>query len=208
MKKYNNLKRIEEEGIIAVIRANNIQKAKEISLACIKGGITNLEITFTIPGAQKLIEELSEDFGDKLLIGAGTVLDSETARIAILAGANFIVNPGFDLESAKLCNRYRIPYMAGCMTVTEIIKALEAGSDVIKIFPGSAFGPDYIKALKVPLSQANLMPTGGVDINNVDQWIKNGSFAVGIGGNLTKGSADEIQKKAKQFIKKIKEARG
>ena len=125
------------------------------------GGIGPIEITFTVPGAHKVIEALTEEFGDELLVGAGTVLDSETARIAILAGARYIVSPGFSLETAKLCNRYQIPYMAGCITLTEMITAMEAGVDVIKVFPGSAFDPDFIKAIKGPLPQAVLMPTGG-----------------------------------------------
>lgn len=207
MRKYEVLQRIEEVGVVAVVRAKNSEEAKKISLACMAGGIDSIEITFTVPGAQKVIESLTEEFGDRLLVGAGTVLDSETARIAILAGAKYIVSPAFDLETAKLCNRYQIPYMPGCMTLKEIITAMEAGADVIKIFPGSVFGPDFIKAIKGPLPQAVLMPTGGVSIENVDKWIKNGCIAVGVGGNLTKGSSEDMTKAAKEFVDKIKEAR-
>lgn len=171
------------------------------------GGIDSIEITFTVPGAQKVIESLTEEFGDELLVGAGTVLDSETARIAILAGAKYIVSPSFDLETAKLCNRYQIPYMPGCMTIKEIITAMEAGADVIKVFPGSVFGPDFIKAIKGPLPQAVLMPTGGVSLENVDKWIKNGCIAVGVGGNLTKGTSEDMTKAAKEFVDKVKEVR-
>lgn len=207
MRKYEVLKRIEEVGVVAVVRAENSEKAKKIALACMEGGIDSIEITFTVPGAHKVIESLTEEFGDRLLVGAGTVLDSETARIAILAGAKYIVSPGFDLETAKLCNRYQIPYMAGCMTITEMIKAMEAGVDVLKVFPGSAFGPSFIKAVRGPLPQAVLMPTGGVSIDNVDQWIKNGCIAVGVGGNLTKGSSEDMTNAAKEFVAKVKEAR-
>lgn len=207
MRKYEVLQRIEEVGVVAVVRAENSEKAKKIALACMNGGIDSIEITFTVPGAHKVIESLTEEFGDRLLVGAGTVLDSETARIAILAGAKYIVSPGFDLETAKLCNRYQIPYMAGCMTITEMIKAMEAGVDVIKVFPGSAFGPSFIKAVKGPLPQAVLMPTGGVSIDNVDQWIKNGCIAVGVGGNLTKGTSEEMTSAAKEFVAKVKDAR-
>ena len=207
MRKYEVLQRIEKVGVVAVIRAENSEKAKKIALACMEGGIDSIEITFTVPCAQKVIEDLAVEFGDKLLIGAGTVLDSETARIAILAGANFIVSPGFNLETAKLCNRYQIPYMAGCMTVTEMIAAMEAGVDVLKVFPGSAFGPDFIKAIKGPLPQAVMMPTGGVSIDNVDKWIKNGCIAVGVGGNLTKGSSEDMTNAAKEFVEKVKLAR-
>ena len=207
MRKYEVLKRIEEVGVVAVVRAENSEKAKKIALACMEGGIDSIEITFTVPGAHKVIESLTEEFGDRLLVGAGTVLDSETARIAILAGAKYIVSPGFDLETAKLCNRYQVPYMAGCMTITEMIKAMEAGVDVLKVFPGSAFGPSFVKAIRGPLPQAVLMPTGGVSIDNVDQWIKNGCIAVGVGGNLTKGSSEDMTNAAKEFVAKVKEAR-
>lgn len=207
MRKYEVLRRLEEVGVIAVVRAKNSEEAKRIALACMAGGVTSIEIAFTVPGAHKVIEALSEEFGDELLVGAGTVLDSETARIAILAGAKYIVSPSFDLEAAKLCNRYQVPYMAGCMTITEMVKAMEAGTDIIKVFPGSAFGPSFISAIKGPLPQAVLMPTGGVDLNNVGQWIKNGCIAVGVGGNLTKGSSEEMTQAAKEFVEKVKEAR-
>lgn len=207
MRKYEVLQRIEMVGVVAVVRAENSQHAKNIALACMKGGIDSIEITFTVPRAQKVIEALTEEFGDTLLVGAGTVLDSETARIAILAGAKFIVSPAFDIETAKLCNRYQIPYMPGCLTLTEMIKAMEAGADVIKVFPGSLVGPDYIKAIKGPLPQALLMPTGGVSLDNVDKWIKNGCIAVGVGGNLTKGSKEEMTKAAKEFVDKVKSVR-
>ena len=207
MRKYEVLQRIEKVGVVAVVRAENSEKAKKIALACMEGGIDSIEITFTVPGAQKVIESLTEEFGDTLLVGAGTVLDSETARIAILAGAKYIVSPAFDLETAKLCNRYQIPYMPGCVTLTEMIKAMEAGADVIKVFPGSLVGPDYIKAVRGPLPQAVLMPTGGVSLDNVDKWIKNGCIAVGVGGNLTKGSSEDMTKAAKEFVEKVKSIR-
>ncbi len=207
MRKYQVLKRIEDVGVVAVVRAHNSEEAKKIALACMEGGVDSIEITFTVPGAQKVIEDLSLEFGDKLLVGAGTVLDSETARIAILAGAKYIVSPGFSLDTAKLCNRYQVPYMAGCMTITEMITAMEAGVDVIKVFPGSAFGPDFIKAIKGPLPQAVLMPTGGVSLDNVDQWIKNGCIAVGVGGNLTKGTSEDMTNAAREFVDKVNSVR-
>lgn len=207
MRKYEVLNKIEEMGVIAVVRAKSPDEAKRIALACMAGGVNAIEIAFTVPGAQKVIEALTEEFGDKLLVGAGTVLDSETARIAILSGAKYIVSPSFDQETAKLCNRYQVPYMAGCMTITEMVRAMEAGTDVIKLFPGSAFGPSFISAVKGPLPQAVLMPTGGVSLENVGDWIKNGCIAVGVGGNLSKGSSEDITKTAKEFVAKIKEAR-
>lgn len=207
MKRHEVVKRIEDTGIVAVVRAENTEKAMNISKACLAGGIDSIEITFTVPGAHKVIEDLTNEFGNELLVGAGTVLDSETARIAMLAGAKYIVSPSFDLETAKLCNRYQVPYMPGCMTIKEMVIAMEAGADVIKVFPGSAFGPSFIKAIKGPIPQAVLMPTGGVSIDNVDQWIKNGCVAVGAGGALTKGSMEDITETAKKFVEKIKEAR-
>jgi len=212
IEKLNALKRIMDVGVVAVVRADNAQMAENISKACIEGGIPAIEVTFTVPNADKVISSLKEKFTkEELIVGAGTVLDSETARIAILAGAQYIVSPGFDLETAKLCNRYQIPYMAGCMTITEMIKAMEAGTDVIKLFPGSAYGPSIVKAIKAPLPQVPIMPTGGVDINNVAEWIKNGCVAVGVGGKLIEGAKTgnykEITRLAKEFVNKVKEAR-
>lgn len=211
--KFETLRKIHETGVVAVVRAENEEGAEKISRACIEGGISAIEVTFTVPGADKVITSLKNKFSkDELIVGAGTVLDSETARIAILAGAQYVVSPCFDLETAKLCNRYQIPYMPGCMTISEIVQAMEAGADVIKVFPGNAFGPDFIKAIKGPLPQATLMPTGGVSLDNVDQWIKNGCVAVGVGGDLTAGAKTGnyalITETAKAFVRKVKEARG
>lgn len=207
MRKFEVLQRIEEVGVVAVVRAPDTETARKISLACMDGGVNAIEITFTVPGAQYVIEDLTKEFGDQLLVGAGTVLDSETARLAILAGAKYIVSPGFDLETAKLCNRYQIAYMPGCMTITEMLTAMEAGADIIKVFPGSAYGPSFIKAIKGPLPQAVLMPTGGVSLDNVGEWIQNGCVAVGVGGNLTKGSSIDMAKAAKKFVEAVKDAR-
>lgn len=208
MKKFEVLNKIKEVGVVAVIREENIEKAINVSKACIEGGIPAVEVTYTVPGASEVIAELKRTIPtEKLLVGAGSVLDSETARIAILAGAEYIVSPAFDPDTAKLCNRYQIPYMPGCMTITEMVTAMESGCDIIKMFPGSAFGPSFVKAVKAPLPQINIMPTGGVSIENVDQWIKNGVIAVGAGGQLTSGSYEEIVAKAKEFVQKVREAR-
>ncbi|MBV4440583.1 bifunctional 2-keto-4-hydroxyglutarate aldolase/2-keto-3-deoxy-6-phosphogluconate aldolase [Clostridium tyrobutyricum] len=212
IEKIETLRRIEEVGVVAVVRAENSETAEKISKACIDGGIPAIEVTFTVPGADKVIASLKNKFSEKeLIVGAGTVLDSETARIAILAGAKYIVSPGFDLDTVKLCNRYQIPYMAGCMTVTEMVKAMEAGTDVIKLFPGSAYGPSIVKGIKAPLPQVPIMPTGGVSLDNVDQWIKNGCIAVGVGGQLTGGAKtgdyNKITETAKEFVRKVKKSR-
>jgi len=207
MTKFEVLKEISDVGVVAVVRAKDMEDGIRIAKACRKGGITAIEITFTTPDAHKVIEGLSKEMGSEMLVGAGTVLDSETARTAILAGAKYIVSPGFDEATAKLCNRYQVPYMAGCMTITEMIKAMEAGTDVVKLFPGSAFGPSFIKAVKGPVPQVVIMPTGGVDIDNADQWIKNGCIAVGVGSALTKGTDEEVAEKAKAFVEKVRAAR-
>lgn len=213
MRKLSILSKIAECGVVAVVRADSKEEAMAISEACVKGGIQGIEVTFTVQGADGVIKELSSYYQDnnQVVIGAGTVLDAATARIAILAGAQFVVSPAFDAETAKLCNLYGIPYMPGCMTITEMKTALEAGVDIVKLFPGSAFGPEFVKAVKAPLPQVNIMPTGGVDLDNIGQWIKNGCVAVGVGGNLVApaktGNYAAITDYAKQYVAKVKEAR-
>lgn len=213
MHKMNVLKKITECGVVAVVRADSEEEAIAISKACIKGGIKGIEITFTIEGADKVIKELHTLYQDdnEVVIGAGTVLDTATARIAILAGAQFIVSPAFDSDTVKLCNLYQIPYMPGCMTITEMTRVLEAGVDIVKLFPGTVFGPEFVKTIKSPLPQANIMPTGGVNLENVAQWIKNGCVAVGIGGNLIApaktGDYQKITEYAKQYVSIVRKAR-
>lgn len=210
--KLHNLQRIIETGIVAVLRAESSQQALKIAEAVRCGGIDLIEITLTVPGALDVIKDLKDSYPDgQILIGAGTVLDSETARLAILAGAEFVVSPIFNREMIRLCNRYQKICMPGCMSITEMVEAMEAGADVIKLFPGSAFGPSIIKAIKGPLPQAPILPTGGVSLDNVDQWIKNGCIAVGVGGELTRGAKEGnyalIEETARQFVEKIKLAR-
>mgnify|MGYP002144137674 CR=1 FL=1 len=208
MVKFEILNKIKEIGVVAVIRESNPQEAIKVSKACVEGGIPAVEVTYTVPGASEVIKELKKTIDpSKLLVGAGSVLDSETARTAILAGATYIVSPAFDSETAKLCNRYQVPYMPGCMTITEMVTAMESGCDIIKLFPGSAFGPSFVKAVKAPLPQINIMPTGGVSLENVDEWIKNGVVAVGAGGQLTSGTYEEIVEKSREFVLKVEEAR-
>ncbi|MEH7117468.1 bifunctional 4-hydroxy-2-oxoglutarate aldolase/2-dehydro-3-deoxy-phosphogluconate aldolase [Neobacillus vireti] len=214
MKKLDVLTKISECGVVAVVRADSKEEAVKISAACIEGGILGIEVTFTVQGADEVIKELSSIYQNhpEVVIGAGTVLDAATARIAILAGAQFVVSPAFDEDTAKLCNLYQIPFMPGCMTITEMKQALASGADIVKLFPGNAFGPDFVKAVKAPLPQVNIMPTGGVSLDNVDQWIKNGCVAVGVGGNLVApaklGDYDKITEYAKQYVQKVQEARG
>ncbi|CAA7603240.1 2-dehydro-3-deoxy-phosphogluconate aldolase [Acididesulfobacillus acetoxydans] len=204
--------RIKEGGLVAVVRAESTEQAFKITEACIAGGVVAIEITFTVPGAADLIKELAAKYKNgPIIIGAGTVLDPETARTAILAGAEYIVSPSLSVETVKLCNRYQVPCMPGAMTVKEAVECMEAGADIVKIFPGEVFGPKIIKAIKGPIPQAAMMPTGGVSLDNVEEWIKAGAVAVGVGGSLTagakKGDYESITTIAKQFIEKIKAAR-
>lgn len=213
MKRLEMIKKISDAGIVAVIRATSKEEGIKIVEAVKKGGITALEITMTVPGAVEIIKELSEIYKDDedMLIGAGTVLDPETARACILAGAKYIVSPSLNVETVKLCNRYRIAVMPGVMTVKEAIEALELGVEIIKVFPGNAFGPSIISSFKGPLPQANFMPTGGVSLDNVKEWINAGAVAVGTGGDLTKGAKtgnyELVTETAAKFVEAVRKAR-
>ncbi len=212
IQKLNVLHRIIDSGLVAIIRADVSDHAARIAEACARGGVAALEVTFTVPGAAKVIESLSREYKpQEMIIGAGTVLDPETARIAILSGAQFVVSPALNNDTARLCNRYQIPHMPGTGTVKEIIDAMEAGADIIKIFPSEGLGPGFVKAVRSPLPQAQLMPTGGVSLDNVSDWIKAGCVAVGVSGHLTgmKAANDSkaITDLAKEFLEKIRKAR-
>ncbi len=212
LKKTEILGKITASGLVAVIRAENPEQAERIAEACTLGSVAALEITFTVPGASGVIEHLAKKSAGGILVGAGTVLDPETARIAILAGAQFVVSPALNPATARLCNRYQVPYMPGAGTVREVIEAMECGADIVKVFPGEILGAAFVKAVKAPLPQAHLMPTGGVNIENVADWISAGSVAVGVGGNLTAGAKTgdfaSITRIGLQFAQKIKVARG
>ena len=214
MIKINTLKALKDCGVVAVVRGDSKEVGVEISKACVKGGVKAIEGAYTNKFAKDIIRGVSEIYAgqDDVVIGAGTVLDAETARSAMLAGAKYIVSPAFDAETAKICNRYKVPYLPGVMTINEIISAHEAGVDFVKLFPGSAFGQGYVKAIKGPLPYANIMVTGGVNIDNLDSWIKAGVDAVGIGGELNKlgeeGKFDEITSICERYIAKLNEARG
>ncbi|GAB2025424.1 bifunctional 2-keto-4-hydroxyglutarate aldolase/2-keto-3-deoxy-6-phosphogluconate aldolase [Lactovum odontotermitis] len=209
MKKVEILQKLENAGVIAVVRAETAGEALKASDAIIAGGLNGIELTFTVPGANEVIAELAEKYKNQpeVIIGAGTVLDAVTARLAIIAGAQFIVSPSFDTETAKICNLYQIPYLPGCMTITEMKTALEAGSDIIKLFPGSAFGPSIVSAFKAPLPQLNLMPTGGVSLDNMEDWFKAGVIAVGVGGNLlapaARGDFAAVTEMAQKYVGKF-----
>jgi 2-dehydro-3-deoxyphosphogluconate aldolase/(4S)-4-hydroxy-2-oxoglutarate aldolase len=213
MAKLKTLGRIVESGLVAVVRAESSDQAARIGEACMHGGVGAIEITFTVSGAAAAIANLTKTYkSGEILIGAGTVLDPETARAAILAGAQFVVSPSLNTETARLCNRYQIPYMPGAGTTRDVVEAMECGADIVKVFPGELLGPGFVKAVRGPLPQASLMPTGGVSLENVADWIKAGCVAVGVGGNLTagakKGDFQSITEIAKQFIARIQQARG
>ncbi len=186
MNRNQVLQKIEGEGLVAVIRAESPDSALRIAEACAEAGIHALEITFTVPGASRAIESLAARAdGMGLLVGAGTVLDPETARIAILSGASFLVSPSLNPETLRMGNRYGIAAIPGAMTVTETLACLEAGADIVKIFPGELFGPAILRAIRGPLPQARLMPTGGVSLDNLAAWLDAGAVAVGVGSQLT-----------------------
>lgn len=214
MKKLTVLSKITKSGVVAVVRGDSAQQAIDISDACIRGKLYGIEVTFTVQDADQVIKQLvsKHKTNADVVIGAGTVLDAHTARIAILAGAEFIVSPTFDKDTAKLCNLYQVPYMPGCLTITEMKQALEYGVDIIKLFPGNGFGTSFLKAVKAPMPQVNIMPTGGVSLENVDEWIQNGAVAVGVGGNLVApaahGDFDQITAYAMEYVKKVSEVRG
>lgn len=213
MTKSQTIMELQRQGVVAVIRGNTVEEGVNISKACIEGGLKAIEMAYTNPNASDIIKQLIEMYKDdpEVCIGAGTVLDAQTARMAILAGAKYIVSPSFNHETAIMCNRYTIPYIPGCMTITEIVTAMEAGSEIIKLFPGSAFGPGYIGAIKSPLPHVSIMVTGGVKIDNLDKWFNAGVNAVGVGGELNvlgaQGKFDEITRIASKYVKRCNEVR-
>ncbi len=210
MEKMKVLNRITEEGLVAVVRAGSVDEAIKIVEALKEGGIDIIEITFTVPKALKVLESLANRY-DKydLLLGAGTVLDQETARLAILAGAEFVVSPSCEEAVVRLCHRYQKVVMPGAMTVKEVLAAMEAGADLIKLFPGDVLGPKGAKAIKGPLPQAPLFPTGGVSLDNIGDWFSAGVIGVGVGGELTreallKNDYSLAAGKARKFVEEVK----
>ena len=211
MKKFELIRALIETGAVAVIRAEDKTQGLKIVEAVRAGGITAIEVTMTVPGADEIIRELSVSCSKDVLLGAGTVLDSETARACILAGAQYIVGPSFNEDCARLCNRYAIPYIPGVMSPQEAVRALEFGADILKIFPAELFGPKIISAFKGPFPQGNYMPTGGITVENAAEWIKAGAAVLGIGGSLTKGAKTgdfaAVTRTAAQFKEALAAAR-
>lgn len=206
MKKMERLTRIEHAGVVAVVREDSQKRAIEAARAVIKGGIKGIEVTFSVPQADQVIAQLKDLYQNdsSVTIGAGTVLDAVTARLAIIAGAEFVVSPCFDQATAEMCNFYQVPYLPGCMTITEMRQAMKSGADIVKLFPANNFTPQMIKAAKAPLPHVNIMPTGGVNLENIAAWKQAGAIVVGVGGNLFKGVKDDnyelVSQTAKQYI--------
>lgn len=206
MQKLATLSRIYQEKLMAIIRVETIERAQEIVDGCLEGKISCLEISYTNKNAGDIIEQLKEIYQDKIVIGAGTVLDSETARHALLKGAEFIIAPNFNHEVARLCNRYQIPYMPGCTSMTEIVEALEAGADMVKAFPTSSFvGPKVVSTIKTPMPQVPVLSSGGVTLDNVADWLHAGVDCMGIGTLLSKGTQTEIAENARRLRQKVSE---
>lgn len=213
MNKYEVYNKLGEIGVIAVVRGKTCEEGIKIADACIAGGVSAIELAFTTPDAPTAIKTLVEKYADNknVVIGAGTVLDTASCRLAIIAGAKFIVSPAFDKEVVEMCNLYRVVSCPGVMTPAEVVNALKAGADVIKVFPGDIVGKAMIKDIHGPLPQAPLMPSGGVSVENAGDWIKAGAIAVSAGGSLTAGAKtgdfNAITEVAKKFIAAVAEAR-
>lgn len=213
MNKEQYVQALIDTGIVAVIRVNNAEELLDTTIALNKGGVRALEITMTSPGALDAISEATKKLGDEAIIGVGSVLDPETARMAILAGAKFVVGPVLNIDLIKLCQRYSVPCIPGAFTPTEILRAWEAGADVVKVFPATKLGPSFFKDVLGPMPQVRLTPTGGVNLENAGEFIKAGASFVGVGSALVNKKLiaekkwDELSALAAKFIKTIKAAR-
>jgi 2-dehydro-3-deoxyphosphogluconate aldolase/(4S)-4-hydroxy-2-oxoglutarate aldolase len=209
MSKEKQLQRVLDSRIVAVIRAESGDLLIDVAEALLAGGVQVLEVTFTVPGALRVVERVADRMGDRVLLGAGTVLDSETARAALLAGAQFIVSPTTNVDIIRLCRRYDKLVMPGAFTPTEVVTAWEAGADIVKIFPADVGGPAYLKAIHGPLPQVRLMPTGGVDLQTAADFLRAGACALGVGGSLVEskaiqqGDMTRIESLAKQFVQVV-----
>lgn len=215
MNKAEIVKQIEEVGLVPVVRASSADEAMQVIEAIKAGGVNVLEITMTVPGAVRVIEKVADKYGSDVLVGAGTVLDPETARACLLAGAQFIVSPALNLDTIALCHRYSAPICPGVLTPTEVITAWSAGVDFVKVFPcGSVGGASYVKNLKGPFPQVKIIPTGGVSLKTAADFINAGASALGVGTDLVnikairEGNPEVVTDAAKQYIEIIKEARG
>ncbi len=213
MSKENQLRRVLDAGIVAVIRSPDSQQLVEVARALADGGVTVVEITMSVPNALEVLGRVRQSLGDRVLLGAGTVLDPETARAVLLAGAEYIVAPTLNLDVIRMCQRYDKLVIPGAFTPTEILTAWEAGADIVKVFPADVVGPAFFKALRGPLPQVRLMPTGGVDLQTAADFIKAGACCLGIGGQLVEPRAvaernfERIRDLARQYVAIVQQAR-
>jgi len=214
MSKDADLKRVLDLGLVAIIRSPSADLLVEVAQALYEGGVDVLEVTLTVPGALEIIQQIRKELGDKVLLGAGTVLDPETARAAILAGAEFLVTPTVNVDVIQMCRRYDKLCMSGAFTPTEILTAWQAGSDIVKVFPAEFTGPRYISVIHGPLPQIRLMPTGGVNLDTLSDFMQQGACAVGLGSSLVEKEAlankdlKRIRTLAAAYVAKMKECRG
>lgn len=215
MDKKQIVEHIENLGLVPVVRASSADEAMQAIDAIKAGGVNVLEITMTVPGAIKVIEKVADKYGSDVLVGAGTVLDPETARSCLLAGAQFIVSPALNLDTIALCQRYSAPVMPGVLTPTEVITAWSAGADMVKVFPcGAVGGASYVKNLKGPFPQIKIIPTGGVSLKTAADFIAAGASALGVGTDLVnvkaikEGKPEVVTEAARQYLQIIKDARG
>jgi 2-dehydro-3-deoxyphosphogluconate aldolase/(4S)-4-hydroxy-2-oxoglutarate aldolase len=214
MNKHDVLAAIRDVGLVPVIRADSPESAGQVIEAIRAGGVPILEITMTVPGAVGLIADVTRRYGNDVVVGAGTVLDAETARACILAGASFVVSPSLNLDTIACCRRYGVAVLPGALTPTEVVTAWQAGADMVKVFPaGAVGGASYIKALKAPLPQVDLVPTGGVSLKTAVDFIKAGASALGVGADLVdmkavvQGQLGEITKRAREYVELVRQAR-
>jgi 2-dehydro-3-deoxyphosphogluconate aldolase / (4S)-4-hydroxy-2-oxoglutarate aldolase len=215
MNKNEVLQKIKEIGVVPVVRASSADEALRVIDAIREGGVPVLEITMTVPGAVKVIEEAAKRHGSEVLVGAGTVLDAETARACMLAGAQFVVSPALNLDTIAICRRYSIAVMPGALTPTEVVTAWQAGADVVKVFPcGAMGGASYLKSLKAPLPQVEMIPTGGVSLKTGADFIAAGAMALGVGADLVdtaaikQGNPQKVTDAARQYVELVRQARG
>lgn len=213
MSKESQLRQVLDCGIVAVVRSPDSQQLVEVARALADGGVSVVEITLSVPNALEVLHQVRQALGERLLLGAGTVLDAETARAVLLAGAEYIVAPTLNLDVIRMCQRYDKLVMPGAFTPTEILTAWEAGADIVKVFPADVVGPAFFKALRGPLPQVRLMPTGGVDLNTAAAFLKAGACCLGVGGQLVEPKAvaernfDRIRDLARQYVAIVKQAR-
>ena len=213
MSKEQHLQQVLECGIVAVVRSPDSRRLVEACRALAEGGVTVAEITMTVPDALDVMRAVKRELGERVLLGAGTILDTETARLALLAGAEYLVTPTLDVEVIRMCQRYGKLVMPGAFTPTEILAAWQAGADIVKVFPAEAVGPAYFKAVRGPLPQVRLMPTGGVDLGTAAAFLEAGACCLGIGSQLVEpravaaGDFGRIKELAAEYVSIVKKAR-